>query len=599
MSGSRPGPGRDRGRAGLVAFFLLLTSVLLAAASGCARHGAEDEAVLRVGPRTVTLADFRYAFQNAMKADTTLKADTASVRRFLKKYQDDVLLEVLAQDSIPQLQGTPKGNLEELQEEVLIRGLRDQAYGDASKVTDKELQEAYARDGRKVRLSFIVVQDRNDAEQIVKALAEGAVFAKVAAQKSLDTRSRASGGDIGWIHYTDLDPGIREQVFALKVGEIGGPYPYQDKFEIFKVTDEGVNEKRGPLEKERPLLSMGLNAQRVADARKKYTDGLYRKYHLRLDPVQVAWMTVLLRDKTKNIRRGLSLEEAADPIKAQRTADSEQMPFQGSPVEPADTGRVLATFDPPGGRVTPMLVVDQLLTDPAMAWPTFQSSADVEGVIRTLVLERLENREARARHIDRIPAVARELSQIERDVRRRVFYRTQVRARAHPSDQLCLAYYNAHLKDYVNAERRRFVGMNSASWDNAIKAREMLLAGRSIDDVTKTIAPQDTTYHTTGVKGTDFLTYGQSPLLDRFVFALPLGGVSDPIPVIDRFTVAKVVEITPARQRPFDEVKNDIAATIGGARQDSIVKVILAEGRRSNSTTVNWDVARRVLSPPA
>jgi len=572
----------------------VLAAVVVLAQAACesSGQGSKGPAAISVGPRRVTLGELQQAFEARRSADSTMAADTAAVRRFVTEYADKVLMEVMALDAVPVLEGTPKQNLADMAEQAMVRALRDQEFREANEVSAKELKRAYEMLGRRLKLGYILVADRGEAEQIMRAVREGAVFSRVAAQKSLDEKSRAQGGDLGWLGFYDLDPSVREHVFARRPGELAGPFSWNAGWQIFRIEEEQPNPDRKSLEEERKMLEMGLRMDRLQKAQGVYYEGLLKKYQLTFVPEQVAWMTVTLREKTRDLDRTIKPAES-DPLGMEMATTGTKPVWTEPPIALADTGRVLATFDPPHGRVTPYLVIDQLLSAPTAGWPRFESSRDVEGIIRALVLERLEIREARARGIDQLPAVVAEVEQREKEVRGRVFYRTFVRARARPEMDVVRRFYDAHQEDYQEPERRRFVAINSAVWDNAVRASEMLRAGRGVDEVASALAA-DTTLKSTGSAGTNLLTYGQSPLLDRFLFRLPAGGVSDPIRVGGSFTVAKVVEIQPARLKPFEEVSTSIQAMIGSTRADSILAILKEESREKHPVRIDWSVVRQL-----
>ena len=96
------------------------------------------------------------------------------------------------------------------------------------------------------------------------------------------------------------------------------------------------------------------------------------------------------------------------------------------------------------------------------------------------------------------------------------------------------------------------------------------------------------------------MTYGQSPMLDSVLFALTKDGVSEPIAVQGRWTVARVLEILPERTIPFEEAAAGIRSRNVGARADSLLKVKVNEARPGFPVQVREEALRRVrLRPPA
>jgi peptidyl-prolyl cis-trans isomerase C len=100
-----------------------------------------------------------------------------------------------------------------------------------------------------VKLRMILVMVKKDADQAqqdaAKARAEGALkrlkagedFAKVAADSSDDPRSKAQGGEIGWVRKGMLLPELEPAVWGLKAGEVSPVLHSQYGYHVFKVDE--------------------------------------------------------------------------------------------------------------------------------------------------------------------------------------------------------------------------------------------------------------------------------------------------------------------------------------------------------------------------
>lgn len=92
-----------------------------------------------------------------------------------------------------------------------------------------------------VKVDHIFVKEEARANEIVDKLKQGEDFAALAKQYSEDTKSRDSGGDLGWLAKGQLVldnnplPEFDEAAFNAKIGEIIGPIKISAGYEIFKV----------------------------------------------------------------------------------------------------------------------------------------------------------------------------------------------------------------------------------------------------------------------------------------------------------------------------------------------------------------------------
>jgi parvulin-like peptidyl-prolyl isomerase len=83
----------------------------------------------------------------------------------------------------------------------------------------------------------VVQQTRQRAEDILKKAKAGEDFAVLAAAFSEDPGSRDSGGDLGWVVRSKLDPTFAKAAFAAEKGQVVGPVRSAYGFHLLKVED--------------------------------------------------------------------------------------------------------------------------------------------------------------------------------------------------------------------------------------------------------------------------------------------------------------------------------------------------------------------------
>lgn len=567
---------------------LMLGGMATLAACGADR----DPVVISVGSETVLRSQFEQAFWTAMERDSTLGPDQAGIDTFARDHARNLLIQLLAQESQPELEEGRQERLEEYREQLVVERLRSVEFGDAYTAKPQDLQAAYEKLSTRRKLRQIVFPTEADARETRRAILEGAAFAKVAQQRSLDDRTRDSGGELGWLIYTEVPPDHRDIVFSLAAGEITQPLSRGDQSVLYQVEEVTENHARGTLEAERAELERGIIVRQITSARKAYHQRLLDRYHFKPNPAEIAWLTVHMKNKTARATRGTAvLDEGTTRDGVVYTEG--RIPWEGPPLAVADTGRVVATFDPPDGRVLPIWVFDQLLAKPVPTWPTFDTTADVEELIQALVLERLEIREARARGYESLPEIQYQVKLREDDIRRRQFIRNAIRDPLRPTEDEVRAEYDRRLAEFSVPETRRFVAINLSSLEAARRAAAMLAEGKSVADIQSSFAPGDSV-RATGEAGTPPMTKGQSPLLDDVLFALPLGGVSSPVAVGTSFTVAKVIEIVPPVVKPFEEVKVAIQVGIVDEREKVRLDEMIAEAEKRWPVTIHSDALKDV-----
>ncbi len=113
-----------------------------------------------------------------------------------------------------------------LQEELARNGLTEEQYRDISRAVvlktnvTAQFQAEIPATLPSVNYRQIQVADQETADDLVAQLDEGADFATLAAEQSIDTISGAAGGEIGWVPEGVLSESEESILFGLEVNEI-------------------------------------------------------------------------------------------------------------------------------------------------------------------------------------------------------------------------------------------------------------------------------------------------------------------------------------------------------------------------------------------
>lgn len=130
--------------------------------------------------------------------------------------------------------------LDEVRRQLAVSDLMDQVIGEVT-VDDARLRAAF--DERRETLGsperrtmrFVVVGSAADAASALAELQAGLPFEQVAAQRSLDTGTRDTGGVLGEVSHADLDPQVADATFAAPVGTPFGPVQTELGFYVGRV----------------------------------------------------------------------------------------------------------------------------------------------------------------------------------------------------------------------------------------------------------------------------------------------------------------------------------------------------------------------------
>ena len=99
---------------------------------------------------------------------------------------------------------------------------------------------------RQILLVANEISDDSDTRQrllqIRGRITAGEDFADMARSHSADLRSRALGGDLGWLNPGDLVPELERVVAALPLGELSGPVQTQFGHHLIQITDRRLQD---------------------------------------------------------------------------------------------------------------------------------------------------------------------------------------------------------------------------------------------------------------------------------------------------------------------------------------------------------------------
>ena len=138
-------------------------------------------------------------------------------------------------------------------------------------VTDDEIQQLYNRQkaaygDTEYQIRHFTVAKQEDAQKALDRIKTGEAFEKVAAEVSLDQRSKARGGDIGWHSPATILPPVAAKLRTMKKGDISQePIALGNAFDVVQVVDTRAAQMFPTLEQAKPQLTRTIMARKIAE----------------------------------------------------------------------------------------------------------------------------------------------------------------------------------------------------------------------------------------------------------------------------------------------------------------------------------------------
>jgi parvulin-like peptidyl-prolyl isomerase len=229
-------------RARLVVALVLATIVL----AGCGTIGGGNAAI--VNGKAVSMAEFDKQVKIVQESMISQGLDpkTEDGKATLDQMRSDLLNQMIDIELMRQAATKEGITVTDADVNNRVAQIKADAGGDAefkkslteSNLTEEEFRTLVVRDqivyerlydklsaalpatAEQVRARHILLNTEKEATDAVARLAKGEDFAALAQALSLDTGSKDSGGDLGFLPRGLLDPAFEAVVFSLKVNEV-------------------------------------------------------------------------------------------------------------------------------------------------------------------------------------------------------------------------------------------------------------------------------------------------------------------------------------------------------------------------------------------
>ncbi|MCY3759882.1 MAG: peptidyl-prolyl cis-trans isomerase [Gemmatimonadetes bacterium] len=151
-------------------------------------------------------------------------------------------------------------------------------------VTEADARARFEQEGfgRERLCSAVLVAGRATMDSVLAALSGGRSFEEVASQYSLDSRSAAQGGELGYVGPRTIDRlNLPPDLFrSLPAGKVSPPVPAgRGAWQIFRFTDErGV-----PFARHRVFIETLLQTERRTRAERQHLERLQESFEARLN----------------------------------------------------------------------------------------------------------------------------------------------------------------------------------------------------------------------------------------------------------------------------------------------------------------------------
>ena len=489
--------------------FLMAASVTIAFADD-SRPLPEAESILAiVGNETISSSEFK-AFKSRVSAGMQVGETPLEVDRNLLEALIDLKLllrEAHAQniDSDPVFQK----RMDEQVKSRLLKLYRKRQIVDKVLVTDEELHRHYRathRD-RALRLGGIMVETREEAQQVVTALEAGADFQQLARERSLHQDTGEHGGDSGTYKLKDQTrPTIAEKVFHLEIGGISEPVPFsyegQKGYVVFKVLDA----VSVPLESSEQRIREELISWKMATRTQALLDSLREEYAPRIMYHRISLLSAV---------DGASLSDS--------TGKKALCTFKGGQIALADFLQNAQKI-----RISPRELAD---------------SSRVVALLQSIFIpERLFLQEAKALGLDQDSELLDFLSRKREELLISLLRQREVDQHTTASDEEAQVFFDAHPEKFTSPETIVVTEILVPSDSLAYRLKRELQEGADATQLAVQHTMREEALHHSGNLRLNVYTQAFYPSIYEAAQHLEVGEVGGPVPTGEGYSVFRVID---------------------------------------------------------
>ena len=266
-------------RLGLLLLAGLLVSVVFFA---CGTKKEGGGVVAQVGNMTVSTDELNQEWSNASRM----------IIRGVSEYErKQDLVNKLIGEKVVLLEAYKEGIDNEVEQDtsfakqketILLNVLYKEEIVDKAKASESEIKDEYDKEKEEVHAAHILVESKDEADDIYQQLKNGADFTQLAKEKSIDPSAKNNGGDLGFFKWGKMVPEFQEAAFQLKVGEISRPVQTKYGWHIIKLIERRPVAQTS-YEDSKKLIQSRLEQAKREQRVKEYFEELKKKVGFKIN----------------------------------------------------------------------------------------------------------------------------------------------------------------------------------------------------------------------------------------------------------------------------------------------------------------------------
>lgn len=230
-------------------------------------HKADSDnspVVAQVGDAKLKLNDV----ETFLPENSPFKLSRVQIEQFVQSWIESELLYQQALKEGYLKRPEIKKRLKEVERDFLVSVFLEQYVDKQVYVSDDDIRRYYDENAntfiRKENLyhiKMILLNSYKEANNIRKRILAGEDFSELAKLHSLD-KSKANGGDIGWVSVKDVSPALAKVIPTLKIGKLSKPVKSEIGYHLIQLLEVRKKGDVQTLDEVRDIILMRLLASK-------------------------------------------------------------------------------------------------------------------------------------------------------------------------------------------------------------------------------------------------------------------------------------------------------------------------------------------------
>ena len=544
---------------------LLILPLLMSVISGCGKSGGKT--VATVGSDKITSTDLNEYFDRMRMTFPTAQDEYNKRRELLDTM---VVTQLLVQaayekgiDKLDELARVIIGN----KDKFLLDALYEKHVASKVEPTEAELKDFYNHMQYKIRVSHILVKDKDTAQMIFDSLKQGGNFEQLAYQFSIDPNAKRNKGDLGIVGWGETVEDFQRAAFEMQPGEISPPIKSPFGYHIIKLIDKMPNDSRGDYETIKPQIRNQLRNMKSMQLTEAYLDSMQTKYPVTIDTTTCNYL----------------MHKRQEMYPPQLLATLPRNDFDMEQLDRNEKELVLATWD--GGQMTVSEYLTQLKDVPMAVRPDLDDAHSLNTVVFQMNLQYILANEAVREGLENDADYLHKMKMFKELNMADIMKNDSIPAPQAPDEGTVRQYYDEHPDEFTSPARVHVFEILLSDERQAKQLRKSIKSLKEFKEKAMDLSERSGKRALAGDLG--YFDRRLYPEIFDLAIKTPVGEIGGPVVTGTKYSIFYVVDKIQPELKDFLGVKRGILDNLQKEQKDHAIQQWIDE--RLKATTVNID----------